>query len=104
MRHILLFIITPFLLAVTPSRPDDSLSQSKKYSYLAVEYIKKDSISQSLDNYGKFLNSLAKINSKEHELERACIFEAVGNIYHKYYDYETAYSHYQRAEVLLIKT
>ena len=103
MRYILLFLITPFLLAVTQSQPDDLLNESKKYSYLAEGYIKKDSVAQALENYEYSLNSLSANNSKEYELERARILEAVGNIYQKYDDYETAYSYYQQAEVLLIK-
>ena len=103
MRYILLFLITPFLLAVTQSQPDDLLNESKKYSYLAEGYIKKDSVAQALENYEYSLNSLSANNSKEYELERARILEAVGNIYQKYDDYETAYSYYQQAEVLLLK-
>ena len=103
MRYILLFLITPFLLAVTQSQPDDLLNESKKYSYLAEGYIKKDSVAQALENYEYSLNSLSVNNSKEYELERARILEAVGNIYQKYDDYETAYSYYQQAEVLLLK-
>jgi two-component system NarL family sensor kinase len=49
------------------------------------------------------LRLLAGVNSKEFELEMAKVLEAVGTIYQNFDDYETAYSHYQYSEKLLLK-
>jgi len=102
MRHFQLFLILPFLSTLLQAQPADSLSQSRIYTSLAQEYIEKDSIAKALDYYGKSLSSLSGENSSEYELERAKVLEAIGTIYQSFDDYETAYSLFQEAELLLL--
>ncbi len=80
----------------------DSLSKSILYSCQGSYYNKKDSVAKALGFYEKSINSLATGKSKEIELERAKNLEAKGSIYHKFDDYETAYSLYLEAEHLFL--
>lgn len=103
MRHTLLILIALLINNILTAKASDSLSQSKIYTTTAHEYIKKDSVSKAIEYYKMSLRSLAGFNSKEIELERAKVLEAIGSIYQNFDDYETAYIHFLEAEKLLLK-